>query len=190
MTLVVLEGPSRSGKSTVRDALIERNPRWVLMKGENLMRKGFGDDWNDYQRRYHEALHRLYELNPENVIVADRAFTDAAYNSDPQIRDEMKRLYACYGDVYILFFAPFGNDIEAEDSEWYTALDVAEEILEERGSRDMPKYNDVMRRYRNLLKMFPHEIIDTESLSETDAALAAEKYIESIHEDNEHNPDI
>lgn len=196
MTLIVLEGPSASGKSTVRDLLIDHNPEWVLWKGENLMRKGHGDAWNDYQRRYHEALHRLYELNPENVIVADRAFTDAVYNSDEQMREEMKRLIACYGDVYVLFFAPVTDEYAHDElnaqnlTKWTDAQKHVERVLKERGSRDIPKLTEIWHRYRDVLQMFPHHIVNTYNQDEFASADEANEYIEAVHEDGEHNPDI
>lgn len=189
MTLFVLEGPSASGKSTVRDRLIKNDPQRVMWKGENLMRKGPGDDWKAYQRRYHEALHRLYELNPENTIIADRAFTDIAYNSSPEFRAEMKRLAACYGNVHILFFAPIGG-VEADpfDPEaWLDARKVAEDALKDRGSRDMPQLREIWQRYGDMLQMFDHTVIDT-SLQVHESVQEAEEYIANV--DEEHNPDI
>jgi len=172
MTLVILEGLSASGKSTVRDALFDEHPEWVKMKGENLMRKGFGDDWREYQRRYHESLHRLYELNPENVIVADRAFSEAVYNSDEQTRSEIRRLLACYGNAYIVYFH------------------TTEDELKERGSRDMWRYDELMSRYEKLLGMFPSKRVDTTHASEADASEIAESAIRQWHGKKIHTPDI
>ena len=185
MTLIVLEGLSASGKSTIRDELLRRNPEWIKWKGENLMRKGPGDNWKEYQRRYHEALHRLYELNPENIIVADRAFSDFAYNSDPQFRQEMGRLYACYGNVHILYFTPCPWD----DDTFFEADDKIREILQQRGSRDLPNAGHIRGRYKKLLQMFDHTMIDT-GVEKLQSIKQAENAIMDVHNDTEHNPDI
>lgn len=189
MTLIVLEGLSASGKSTVRDALIERNPEWVMWKGENLMRKGMGDYWIDYQRRYHEALHRLYELNPDNVIIADRAFTDCVYNSDPQMRKEMRRLAACYGNAHILYFYPGKYDTDEVEGRANHALDGVD-VLRQRGSRDMYKVQELMERYNKLLQMFDHSVINTAKRDVPESVAMCEKLIENIHGTDEHNPDV
>lgn len=186
MTLFVLEGPSASGKSTVRDELLDENPQWIKWKGENLMRKGPGDHWKEYQRRYHEALHRLYELNPENIIVADRAFTDCVYNPNDEFRAEMRRLAACYGNVHILFFAPFGADMD--ESNLLQKISISD--LKERGSRDMHNITDIVDRYESLLEMFDHKLIDTKRLTAAESTQEAMAYIEETHADEDHNPDI
>lgn len=185
MTLIVLEGVSASGKSTIRDELLDRHPEWIRWKGENLMRKGPGDDWKEYQRRYHEALHRLYELNPENIIVADRAFSDIAYNSDAEFRNEMRRLAACYGDVRILYFFPGEYDPDHDET-----MEEAKKVLADRGSRDIHQVSLLVNRYRTLLQMFPHQPINTADQTVTEAADEAEDYIMVSDETIEHAPDI
>jgi hypothetical protein len=187
MTLIVLEGVSASGKSTIRDKLLEKHPEWVMWKGENLMRKGMGEYWLDYQRRYHEALHRLYELNPENVIIADRAFSDCAYNSDAQIRKEMRRLVACYGNVAILYFYPGTYDPDELNGNGNHSLD-GYEILQQRGSRDLHQINTLMERYNKLLQMFRHHVIDT-SQDISDCVTEASDFIRLQHETQVHKPD-
>lgn len=188
MTLFVLEGPSASGKSTIRDELLDENPQWIKWKGENLMRKGPGEHWKDYQRRYHEALHRLYELNPENVIIADRAFTDCVYNPNDEFRAEMRRLAACYGDVHILFFAPTGSKMNVHN--WVSRPQNLHDELQDRGSRDMHNIAKIWSRYGDLLKMFDHEFIDTLDQSVEEATAEATDYITETHVDEEHDPDI
>jgi len=205
--LFVLEGPSASGKSTVRDILTENHPDWVRWKGENLMRKGVGDQWVEYRQRYHEALHRLYELNSENIILADRGFTDCVYNSDEQMRQEFRRLAACYGNAQILYFYPG----ELEDNS-QVATDGAgaqmssqpmtgrhgtithdsegRDVLWERGSRDMPKLSRILNEYSNLLQMFPYKHINTAELDEESAAVEAEQYIDKVASEYGHDPDI
>lgn len=189
MTLIVFEGASRSGKSTIRDKLIERNPEWVMWKGENLMRKGVGDSWIDYRERYHEALHRLYELNPENIIVADRGFTDCAYNSNIETREEFRRLAACYGDAKILYFYPgYLDDVDG------TVKPVHKEdgkrVLRERGTRDSPKLSTVLNEYEKLLSMFDYTHINTDTLDETASVDMAEDKILQWHNSEQHDPDV
>lgn len=207
--LFVLEGASASGKSTVRDRLTDKHPGWVRWKGENLMRKGVGDQWVDYRERYHEALHRLYELNPDNVILADRGFTDCVYNSDEQMREEFRRLAACYGNAHILYFYP--GEVEdasqiatdgagaqmASDSQAMTGRhgsithdSEGRDVLWERGSRDMPKLSRILREYGNLLQMFPYKHINTDELSEEAATVEVEQYIEKVAQEYGHNPDL
>lgn len=196
MTLIVLEGASASGKSTVRDILADDHPDWVMWKGENLMRKGVGDSWVDYRERYHEALHRLYELNPRNVILADRGFSDAVYNSDEQKREEFRRLAACYGNVFILYFYPgeLKDEFKQNDVEniyaHLTHDHGGREVLFDRESRDAPKMSKILNRYTKLLKMFPYEHINTGELSEEEAAGRAEAAINEFLSDYEHNPDV
>lgn len=187
MTLFILEGPSASGKSTVRDELIEKNPTWIRWKGENIMRKGPGEHWIEYQRRYHEALHRLYELNPENIIIADRAFTDCVYNSDAQMREEMRRLAACYGNAHILYFYP--GKFDASKFDKGHGAD-GQDVLMDRGTRDAYKLNDILERYTKLLSMFDHHHINTDVLDVEDAVDEAEQYIRVVHENYVHNPDV
>ena len=182
MTLFVLEGASRSGKSTVRDRLLDWHPEWVVWKGENLMRRGVGQSWVDYRERYHEALHRLYELNPENVIVADRGFTDCVYNSDSQMREEFRRLASCYGDAYIIYFYPGGYD-EKHDT-------AGESVLRARNTRDASKLGGILRRYTKLLSMFEYTHINTNTHDKQSATDAAERYIEAVHERSTHDPDV
>ncbi len=186
MTLIVLEGPSRSGKSTVRDALQEKHPEWIMWKGENLMRKGVGSEWVDYRERYHEALHRLYELNPENVIIADRGFTDCVYNSDAEMRNEFKRLAACYGDVIILYFYP--GEIEHTDRPVHDTH--GKEVLRERGTRDAHCLDALLKRYAGLLQMFEWRHVNTDKADVERATEIAELEIESFHGGNQHDPDV
>jgi hypothetical protein len=199
MTLIVLEGASRSGKSTIRDRLVERRPKWVTWKGTNLMREGIGESWIDYRERYHEALHRLYELNPENVILADRGFTDCVYNSDEQIREEFRRLAACYGDAYVLYFFPgdlrWSNQRfdETDSSERHAHLvheSEGRDVLFERGTRDQPKLNRVLNEYEELLSMFPYQHIDTDELDVETATNVAEQAILDWYGTGEHDPDV
>jgi len=198
MTLIVLEGASRSGKSTIRDRLVERHPKWVTWKGTNLMREGIGESWIDYRERYHEALHRLYELNPENVILADRGFTDCVYNSDEQIREEFRRLAACYGDAYVLYFFPgdlrWSQRFDETDSPKRHAHLVHEsegrDVLFERGTRDQPKLNRVLTEYEELLSMFPYQHIDTDELDVETATNVAEQAILDWYGTGEHDPDV
>lgn len=184
MTLFVFEGLSRSGKSTVCEALLERNPEWVFWRGENLMRKGPDDHWKNYQRRYHEGLHRLYELNPKNIIISDRAFSDTVYNPDPKFRTDMRRLVACYGDVYIVYFYPghwgpsSGHQLDGKD------------ILSERGTRDAPRLDELMERYNDLLSMFPNFHVNTDEFDVEESVKITENYIENTHGENEHSPDV
>lgn len=189
MTLIVLEGASRSGKSTIRDKLTERHSDWVMWKGENLMRKGVDDSWIDYRERYHEALHRLYELNPQNVILADRGFTDCAYNSDEQMRKEFRRLAACYGDAYVLYFYP-GYLHNTDDTVKPVHQESGKETLYERDTRDAPKLTRVLSEYESLLSMFPYKHINTDRLDVYETTDAAEEQIVQWHEDGEHDPDI
>lgn len=188
MTLFVLEGLSASGKSTARDEVLDRHPQWIKWKGENLMRKGPGEHWKEYQRRYHEALHRLYELNPENIIIADRAFSDYAYNSNDEFRKEMKRLFACYGNVHILYFTPQPWDIDDSES-FIDAWHGIRPVLEERGSRDISDATMYRQRYKNLLTDFDHTMIDT-SQSPEQTADSVIDVVFDVHADTEHNPDI
>lgn len=188
MTLIVLEGPSKSGKSTVRDKILEEKPQYVMMKGENLMRKGMGDHWNEYQRRYHEMLHRLYELNPENVIVADRAFSDIAYNTDEQIRKEMQRVFACYGDVHILYFYP--GTVEEKDDGRVDHSNDGVGVLRERDTRDHPKLHNVLHGYEDLLEMLPYTHVNTEEESVQSATVQAIDTIQEVHSDTDHDPDV
>lgn len=201
MTLFVLEGASASGKSTIRDRLADRHPQWVRWKGENLMRKGVGDQWVEYRQRYHEALHRLYELNPNAVIMADRGFTDCVYNSDEKMREEFRRLAACYGDAYILYFYPGKLDQVASDG---TGKEMAfderrdmlmheksgRDVLYDRGTRDGPRLTNILQRYEKLLDMFPYKHINTAELDEEAATVEVEQYIDKIVEDYDHNPDV
>jgi len=183
MTLFVLEGASRSGKSTVRDRLLDQHPEWVVWKGTNLMREGVGQSWVDYRERYHEALHRLYELNPENIIIADRGFTDCVYNSDAQMRQEFRRLASCYGDVYIVYFYPGVYDQNGHD-------DDGRSVLRNRDTRDASKLDAILQRYTDLLSMFEHTHINTDAHDERSATDAAMRYIEAMHEQSTHDPDV
>lgn len=201
MTLVILEGASRSGKSTIRDKLVQKNPEIVMWKGENLMRKGVGDDWVDYRERYHEALHRLYELNPQNIIMADRGFTDCVYNSSEQMRQEFRRLAACYGDPKILYFYP-GNvrdgsphavTDDVDDSELHRVIShdtEGKEVLAERGTRDRPRLHEILNGYEDLLKMFDYEHINTDELDEEQATVKAHRQVKQWHTEKQESPDV
>lgn len=185
MTLFVFEGISRSGKSTIRDAIKKRNPEWIIFKGENLMRKGVTNNWVEYRERYHEFLHRLYELNPDNVIIADRGFSDIVYNFDPRVRHDMKRLAACYGDAHIIYFYP--GDFNVDDGH----LDNGIPILRRRGTRDTWQLGALCYRYEELLEMFPYRHINTFEYDEEESMQLVEKFINrTMSEEGRPDPDV
>lgn len=181
MTLFVLEGLSKSGKSTIRDVILKQRPRWVMWKGENLMRKGVDKNWVNYMERYHEALHRLYELNGQSVIIADRGFSEPIYNSDPQLREEFLRLVACYGDAHVLYFEP--GDSREHPAE-------VKDRLKERGTRDEHRLEDLQQRYQTLLQMFKSQRFDTHEMDVPQTVAAVEGYILEAMDDTDHNPDV
>lgn len=146
------------------------------------MRKGVGEDWINYRERYHEALHRLYELNPQNIIIADRGFTDCAYNSDAQMREEFRRLVACYGDVYIMYFYP-GELSEEHDAD-------GRQVLYERDTRDATKLDRVLDEYEALLSMFPYKHVNTERLDVEAATEITKQQILQWHNNGDHDPDV
>lgn len=163
------------------------------------MREGVADSWVEYRENYHQFLHRLYELNPQNIILADRGFTDCVYNSDEQMREEFRRLAACYGDAKILYFYPgelrWSNEsLEDTDApgrhDRLTHQSGGRDVLYGRGSRDMPKLTRILREYETLLQMFSYEYVNTAALEVDEATEQAEQIVLDWHQSGEHSPDV
>jgi len=152
---VVFEGPSKGGKTTVikkvKYKLRERGHQCVQFKGPGQI--AIPENWKTYNRYMHAVLKRFEELNPDTIILGDRAFTEAAMTND----DELLRRYRCYKEVKVIF------------------VTAKKHKLRERGSADI--FPDISPDYDKIKKIFPHIEIDTTKISEDEAARQAVKYI-------------
>lgn len=172
MTIFCPEGLSKSGKSTVMDMLRENCPDWVFVKNFNMVQSGILDDWLDEWYQYHKFGYLFANQNPDTVWFHDRFMTEAVYNPDPKVRQEVMRFGQGFKDMHILFFHP------------------GKEELMDRGTGDAWRYEEVRERYDKLLESYPHTIIDTGDNTVEQSALDVVDYVHEVHDRNAETPNF
>lgn len=142
MTLISFEGPSKSGKTTIYNEVIKHRPEYVEIKGPRLTDIGLRD-WMEYVKWEHAIKKPIFDANPDAVFIANRAFSEAVYATNPDVRQAMLRVYGAYDDAFIVY-------VRASKDE-----------LLERGTHDAWRLDDVLRRYDVLLSSMDHVAVDT-----------------------------
>lgn len=156
--LVSFEGLSKSGKTTIYNRIVERNPSFVEIVGPRMPDVGMRD-WDEYQKWEHAIKKPIYDANPETTFIANRAFSEAVYATDEATRQWMLRMYGAYDDAFIVF------------------VHANREMLKERGSHDAAQYKTLVKRYNQLAGQMDHVMISTtdqtvqESVQEVEEAL-------------------
>lgn len=159
MTLISFEGPSKSGKTTIYNRVVENHPEFIEIVGPRLTAVGL-QEWNSYVRWEHAIKKPIFDANPETTFICNRAFSEAIYATNENIRDGMKRLYGAYDDAAIVYVTADGD----------TLLD--------RGTHDAWRLLEILERYDELLSMFEHVEINTTNYTIDEAVDAVEAWIE------------
>lgn len=159
MTLISFEGPSKSGKTTIYDRVVENHPEFVEIKGPRLSDVGL-PEWSSYVRWEHAIKKPIFDANPETTFIANRAFSEAVYATNSQVRSGMKRLYGAYDDALIVYVTADPED------------------LIDRGTHDAWRLEEIIDRYNELLSSFEHFEINTSEFTIDEAADAVEAWIE------------
>lgn len=155
MTLFSFEGPSRGGKTTTMDILLDRRPTWVEVTGPSLPERT-SDDFCEAWRQEMTLRKPIFEANPQNVFLANRQFSEIAYTHSEEVKQYVKRTLAMWDDVHIIYLTA-NND-----------------VLQDRHSPDLA---EIEEDYRPMLEAFPSKIINTDTQDPIDAANEVEEYI-------------
>lgn len=167
MTVFSFEGPSRSGKTTVMDQVVERLKTAgefpvARVEADSLPSRGIGEDWVKSVQEEHEHRKPIYDENPHIAFLCNRQFSEAAYAYDEHIRHDIVRLAQSYKDGHIVM------------------VTASEEELKERGSKDEWRLLDVIYRYELLTEALPTKFVDTTEMTEDQAVEEVIAYIREV----------
>jgi predicted AAA+ superfamily ATPase len=138
MPLFVIEGLSKSGKTTLIKKLKKRyHSSFIIYDGFSIIDIG-RKDWETYTMYELKILKSLVAQNPENVFLIDRLFSEYAYGEDS---DKWLRIFKQMG-AHIIY-------LECDNDE-----------LMSRGTKDTD-LTYLRERYYALLRNIPHITIDT-----------------------------
>lgn len=109
--------------------------------------------------------------NRDNVWFHDRFFTEAVYNPDEQVREEIRRFAQGFPTAHIIFY------------------DASEEELEDRGSKDAWRHDRIARRYEKLMDAVgSYDVIDTGKLSIEEAVVETIDSVQQAHDPDAERP--
>lgn len=151
--LVVFEGPSRAGKSTIQTELKKMKPDWVFYDGFSLLDIGV-NKWETYIELEHKILNRLNKMNIEKPIVIDRLFSEYVYAKD--------------GEKWLHFFKHHKCIIIYVDS--------SDTTLKSRNTKGVD-LETIRSKYEELLSNFKHIRINTDAVSPFESAIVVRDYI-------------
>lgn len=117
--IVGIEGLSKSGKTTLINKLVKRNPEWIRFRGAGAVNVGMGTNWHEYNFWMHNIIENLDRLNDyEKIILWDRFITDCVYSEDENYQSELFRVIKSHKSKCIIF------------------VDIPQDTLIERGTKE------------------------------------------------------
>lgn len=145
--IIGIEGLSTSGKTTLINKLIEKYPEIIRFRGAGAVNVGMQSRWQEYNFWMHNIIEQLDKLNNhKNIILWDRFLTDAVHSEDHLYRSEILRVMKSHSKKAVVY------------------IDVPENILCDRGSKEGSELNSHANRYDSIIKSFNTLIIKPSSL--------------------------
>jgi thymidylate kinase len=158
--IIGVEGLSRAGKTTFINKFIEKYPNTIRFRGAGAVNVGIQDRWQEYNFWMHNIIEQLDKLNEYNLsIMWDRFMTDSVHSEDPLYASEILRAMKSHKKKVVVF------------------IDVPEEVLESRGSKEGDSLSSRRQRYLDKIKSFEHIIIKP---SATDDYYITDSHIEEL----------
>lgn len=148
MTLIVTEGLSRTGKSTILDHIAAERDDVVITKGSGVDQEL---EWTEHVLQNIKQCGQVYKQNPDQIFIHDRFFSEAAYGQDDEVRRRVLRAAQCFPDTYVVYFTCSMDELQS------------------RNSKDLWRYSDLQERYKRLCSACDSYEIDTGDLSINEA---------------------
>lgn len=140
--IIGVEGLSKAGKTTFINKFIEKYPGTIRFRGAGAVNIGIQERWQEYNFWMHNIIEQLDKLNEYSLsIMWDRFMTDSVHSEDSLYASEILRAMKSHKKKVVIF------------------IDVPEQVLEKRGSKEGDSLSSRRQRYIDKIKSFDHIII-------------------------------
>jgi hypothetical protein len=140
--IIGVEGLSKAGKTTFINKFIELHPDTIRFRGAGAVNVGIQGRWQEYNFWMHNIIEQLDKLNGYSLsIMWDRFMTDSVHSEDTLYASEILRAMKSHKKKVVVF------------------IDVPEEVLESRGSKEGDSLSSRRQRYLDKIKSFDHIIV-------------------------------